>query len=124
MEFRTISAKLPRDEFTLVEAYCKKKKLTTSALIRQLLNNELDTPVPHHVAGKNKIVYNKEKDNFTWIITLDDGAELEVMKNVPTSYLEQLQATIGDALILRNQTLKKIEKSSVPVPSTLLRNRK
>jgi len=123
-EFKSISAKISREEFTLIDEYCRKKDITPSSLIRELLLKEIKVTVPHHVAGSNKIVYNKDKDNFSWIIELDDGTESEVIKNVSTRYIEHLKDKITEGLTLREHTIKKIRKDSVPVPSTMMRGRK
>ena len=77
-EFKSISAKISREEFTLIDEYCRKKDITPSSLIRELLLKEIKISVPHHVAGANKIIYKKDKDNFSWIIELDDGTESDM----------------------------------------------
>ena len=123
-EYKSISAKISREEFTMIDEYCRKKDITASSLIRELLLKEIKVSVPHHLAGSNKIVYNKDKDNFSWIIELDDGTESEVIKNVSTRYIEHLKDKITEGLTLREHTIKKIRKDSVPVPSTMLRGRK
>ena|SRR3989344_3225831 len=123
-DYKSISAKISREEFTLIDEYCRKKDITPSSLIRELLLKEIKVTVPHHVAGSNKIVYNKDKDNFSWIIELDDGTESEVIKNVSIRYIEHLKDKITEGLTLREHTIKKIRKDSVPVPSTMLRGRK
>ncbi|MBU4374631.1 MAG: hypothetical protein KKD69_04275 [Euryarchaeota archaeon] len=46
-------------------------------MIRELIIRELGAPVPHTVAGKNNIAYDKGNDRFTWSIALDDGRDVE-----------------------------------------------
>ena len=123
-EYKSISAKISREEFTRIDEYCKKKGITPSSLIRDLLLNEIKVTVPHHVAGSNKINYNKDKDNFSWNILLDDKTEVEVIKNMSAKYLQQLQKTITEELDLREQIIKKKKKDSVPVPSSMLGGKK
>ena len=123
-EFKSISAKISREESTLVEEYCRKKDITPSSLIRELLLKEIRVSVPHHVAGANKIIYKKDKDNFSWVIELDDGSESEVIKNVSAKYLEHLKDKITEGLTQREHIIKKIRKESVPVPSSMIRERK
>jgi HKD family nuclease len=123
-EYKSISAKISREEFTLIDEYCKKKDITPSSLIRELLLKEIKVSVPHHVAGSNNIIYNKDKDNFSWNIELDDGTKVEVIKNVSAKYLEQLQEKITEGLTQREHIIKKIRKDSVPVPSLMLGRRK
>ena len=123
-EYKSISAKISREEFTRIDEYCRKKGITPSSLIRNLLLKEIKVSVPHHVAGLNKIIYSKDKDNFSWNLELDAGTEVEVIKNVSVKYLEQLQEKIAEGLTLREYTIKKIRKNSVPVPSSMLGTRK
>jgi len=63
MEYKAVSAKVSRTEYTLIEDYCRKKGITPSALIRELLLKEIKIPTPHNVAGRNRLAYDKEKDN-------------------------------------------------------------
>ena len=72
----------------------------------------------------NKIAYNKDKDNFSWNIILDDDTEIEVIKNVSVKYLEQLKNIISDELVQREHTIRKNQKNSIPVPSSMLRKKK
>lgn len=121
MEYRSVSAKLSIEEITQLKQFCGKKETTPSSLIRKLILNELKFTVPHHVAGRNKIVYNKEKDNFSWNIELDNEQNIEILKNVSISYLEQLQKIINEILESRQNSIKKMRKDSVVVPSCILR---
>jgi len=123
-DHKSISAKITREEYTLIDEYCKKKGITPSSLIRELLQKEIKITVPHHVAGLNKIAYNKDKDNFSWNIILDDDTEIEVIKNVSVKYLEQLKNIISDELVQREHTIRKNQKNSIPVPSSMLRKKK
>jgi hypothetical protein len=124
MEHKSISAKISREEFSLIDDYCKKKGITPSSLIRELLLKEIKIAVPYHIAGANKIVYNKDRDNFTWMIKLDDDTKIEVIKNVSTKYIEQLEENLVEALMVRGRTVKKTQKNSVTVPSFILRKMK
>jgi len=123
-EYKSISAKISREEFTRIDEYCRKKGITPSSLIRDLLLTEIKVSVPHHVAGSNKITYNKDRDNFSWNIMLDDKTEVEVIKNMSAEYLQQLQKTITGELNQRDHIIKKKKKDSVPVPSSILGRKK
>jgi hypothetical protein len=124
MEFKSVSTKINREQFTLLQDYCEKKGITPSTLIRDSILKELKIVFPHNVAGKNKILYNKERDNFSWFVELDDGQNVEILKNVSMSYLEQLQKVINEALETRQNTIKKTRKDSVAVPSSILKRMK
>lgn len=120
MEYKSVSTKLSRVEFTRLEDYCKKKGTKPSPLIRELVLNEIETPMPHNVAGKNKIVYNKEKDNFSWFVELDNNEKIEIMKNISPSFLEDLKQIINGELKVRDDSIGKKKDDSVSVPSKLL----
>ena len=121
MEYKSVSTKISRDEFTLLQEYCEKKGVTISSLIRDLLLKEMKILAPHNVAGKNKIEYNKEKDNFSWSVELDDGQTVNVLKNVSSRYLENLRENIVKILDERSNFINKKKKNSVAIPSNMVR---
>jgi len=121
MEFKSVSAKMPMNEITLFKAFCEKKGVSPAGLIRELILRELEVPVPHTVAGKNKITYDKENDGFTWSVVLDNGEDVEVLRNVSPAFLEELQDIILKGLEERASFIGRVKKDSVPVPSGILR---
>jgi hypothetical protein len=123
-EYKSISAKVSREEFTRIETYCKNKGVTVSSFIRELLQKEINLSVPYNIAGMNKIDYNKTKDNFKWSVILDNDHEIPVLKNISPAYLENLSEKISIALELRNSAIKKGKKDSVPIPSNIMRGKK
>ena len=123
-EYKSISAKVSREEFTRVENYCEKKGVTVSSFIRQLLQDEIKLSVPHNIAGKNKIDYNKTKDNFEWSVVLDDKQEIPVLKNISPAYLQNLFEKMNTAWKLRESAIRKNKKDSVPIPSSIMRGKK
>jgi len=124
MEYKSVSAKLSREEITLLRLFCEKKGTTPSSLIRELILRELKVPIPQTVAGKNKIHYDKERDLFTWSIELDNNGIVEVLKNVSPAFLENLDDIIKAALDERAIFMGKKKKDSVPIPSSIIRGRK
>jgi len=124
MEFKSVSAKMPMNEITLFKAFCEKKGVSPASLIRELILRELEVPVPHTVAGKNKIAYDRENDSFTWSVVLDNGEDVEILKNVSPVFLEELQDMIAKGLEERASFIGKGSKDSVPVPSGILRRNK
>lgn len=119
-EFKSISSKVSRNEFTLINDYCRKKGITISSLIRELLLKEINLTIPHHIAGSNIILYNKEKDNFNWNIKLDNGINIEIIKNISIKFLEDLEEKITKELKFRESLIKKTRRDSIPVPSSML----
>jgi len=123
-EYTTISAKITREEFTLLQDYCEKKGVTISSLIRDLLLREVDIPLPHNIAGRNRIGYNKATDDFSWSIEFDNGEVVEVIKNISPEFFQELNDKFRKSLEEREVFIKKKNKTSIPVPSSLLRGKK
>lgn len=124
MEYRTISTKLPSNELTLFRAHCEKKGVSPAYLIRDLILKEMQITVPHIVAGRNKINYNKREDSFTWSVELDAGENVEVLKNVSPSFIKNLLDIIRLSLGERSTFIHKKKKDSVAIPDELLWRKK
>jgi hypothetical protein len=124
MEYRSISAKLPVNELTLFKNYCEKKGVTPASLIRDLILKEMEITVPHTVAGKNKISYDKKIDGFIWSIELDNKEKIDVLKNISPEFIEDLVEIMKTGLGQRNSFIQKKRKDSVSVPSDILRGDK
>jgi uncharacterized protein (UPF0248 family) len=124
MEYRSLSTKLPMDELTLFKSFCERKGVSPASLIRNLILREMKITVPHIVAGKNKIQYDKKMDSFTWLIELDDGKKVEVLKNVSPSFIEDLQEIITLCLEGRYVFIHKKKNDSIAIPSGILRGKR
>ena len=124
MDYRSVSSKIPMNEFTLFKSFCDKKGVTPASLIRDLILREIEVPIPHTVAGNNKITYDKRTDQFMWSVELDNGEELNVLQNVSPAFLEELQNMISRGLDERASFIGKVENDSVPVPSDILRGKR
>ena len=124
MEYRTISAKVPINELTLFKNFCEKKGVTPASLMRELVLRELKIPIPHTVAGRNKISYDKKTDSFTWSIELDKGDHVKILRNVSPAFMEDLQEIITLGLEERRVFIHKKRKDSVPIPSDFLRRKR
>ncbi len=120
-DFRTVSSKITQAEFSLFKDYCEKKGLKPSGLIKELILRELKIPIPHIIAGKNRIYYDKENDRFTWSVAIDTGEEINILKNVAPAFLEDMLDMFAKGLKERASFISKTKKDSVPVPSNILR---
>lgn len=121
---RTLSTRLSIREFTLVNEYCKRMKSNPSTLIKDLLFEEINpegVSAPANLAGKNIFEYDRKRDIFSWIIELDDGKRVEVLKGVSPEYLKELCNNISSTLTNRDELQGKRRKNSVPVPKKLLK---
>ena len=124
MEYRTVSTKLPSNELTLFRAYCEKKGVSLAYLIRELILREMKITVPHTVAGRNKIDYDKNRDSFTWSVELDTGKTVEVLSNVSPTFIENLQDILKLGLGERNTFIRKRNRDSISIPTNIMRNKK
>lgn len=122
-EFKSVSTKLSREEYTHISEYCRKKGVTVSSLIRDLLHSEIKLSRPANVAGNNKIEYSKSEDRFSWFVELDDKRKVEIMRVSP-SFLEDLQKTVYLALESRSLMINKRRNASITIPGSLIRGRK
>lgn len=124
MEYRSISAKLPVNELTLFKSYCEKKGVTPASLIRDLILKEMKITIPHTVAGKNKIFYDKITDSFTWSIELDTGELIDVIKNISPEYLLNLYENIKSNLETRSLFIDKKKQNSIGIPNGIISGKK
>lgn len=124
MEYRSISAKLPINELTMFKSFCEKKGVTPASLIRDLILKEMKITIPHTVAGKNKIKYDKKIDAFIWSIELDNGEQIDVLKNVSPEFIENLSEIIKLGLGERDSFIQKKKGDSISVPSDIFRGGK
>ena len=124
MEYRSVSAKLPSNELTMFKSFCEKKGVTPASLIREMILKELELPIPHTIAGNNKIIYDKETDTFSWRIELDNGEVFEILKRVSPSFIEDLLDILTIGINERCVFIRKKKKGSIPIPSDILRGDK
>lgn len=134
MEYMSISSKLPRDEYTELKAYCEKKQVTPSSVIRELISREIKSNFRHSIAGNNVIKYNKDTDKFSWIIKTDvsinnesesnNEKEYEIVTDISLQFLQDIQNKIDEGLKERDIALGKIKDDSVPIPVDILRGKK
>ena len=119
-ENKVVMAKLSREDFIKLQKHCSVKNESVNAVVRKAVMNEIETPVPHMLAGKNSFVYNKYKDNFSWRVILDNGLRVDIEDNLSAEYVSQLFDSIKQAVDERDTYIKK-ENDGVPIPSKLVR---
>jgi hypothetical protein len=121
---RVVSTKIPREEFTRFQHYCKVNGQTINASLKRLIMSEIDNPDPVRIAGKSVFEYNKTKDSFTWKVILDDNRIFQIDDNLPASSIEQLSESLSRATEVRNSFIRKHKNASVPIPFKVFRGRK
>ena len=121
---KVVLAKIPREEYTRFQQYCDMNEETVNSFLRRKILDEIDNPQPVKIAGKSVFEYNKQKDNFTWKVVLDDDSSFSIDNNLPADAVEQLLESLMDAVDKRRSYIKKETKDSVSIPSKLIRVKK
>lgn len=120
MEYRTISTKVPSNELTLFKVHCEKKGVTSAHQLRMLILKDMQIKVPNKVAGKNKVKYYKNTDSFDWLVELDTGEKIVILKDISPSYIENLYSVLKDSLDERDTFIHKKTKDSIAIPTELI----
>jgi len=121
---KVVLAKIPREEFTRFQQYCDMNNETINAFLRRKILEEIDNPQSVKIAGKSVFEYNKQKDNFSWKIILDDNSTFSIDDDVPANTIEQLLESLMDVVDKRKSMIKKSMSDSVSVPSKLMSMKK
>ena len=120
----TITARIPREEFSRFKYVCDSNGENINSALRRLILSEIVKPTPARVAGKNIFEYNRSKENFAWKIALDDEQIFAIDNNLPASSIEQLHESLTKAIDERNLFIRKNKNGSVSLPTKLLRRKK
>ena len=112
-EYLSISTRLPQVNLIQFRRHCSQLKLSPSERIRDLILKDITKPSKQFLAGKNKIRYERTTNSFKWIIELDSGQEIEILNNLPDSFLKNLNQEIDKALLERNDWIHNTKKDSI-----------
>lgn len=118
---KVVLAKIPREEFSRFQQYCDHNGETINASLRKMILAEIDNPHPSKIAGKSVFMYNKNKDNFSWKVVVDNGEIFTIDDNLPANTVEQLLESLMDAVDKRKDMIKKEIRDSVSIPNKLVR---
>ena len=118
---KVVLAKIPREEYTRFQQYCDMNEETVNAFLRRKILEEVDNPQPVKIAGKSTFEYNRQKDNFTWKVILDDNTVFNIDDNLPADAVDQLLESLMDAVDKRKSIIKKSMEDSVSIPNKLMR---
>lgn len=116
MTFKSVSTKMPQDEIARMELFCRKKGISKSAFLREMINREIEHPLPKMKAGTNLIKYDTDNEKFTWKVILDTGEEMVLLRDLSPGFVEQLTAALEEGIKDRNLHIQKIEGRSVAIP--------
>jgi len=122
-ENKVVMAKLSREDYIKLQKHCNLKKETVNSVVKKAIMTEVDEAIPHMLAGKNLLTYNRNKDNFSWRVLLDDGMEVNIEDDLPAEYISQLLQEVKKAIDERETYIKKESKDAVAIPSKILRKK-
>jgi hypothetical protein len=119
--YASISTRLSKIDAVRFILHCKRLGANSSERIRELVLKDMKNPQRQVMAGKNVIKYDKLTNSFSWVVQLDSGKEIEVLKNLSDDFLRNLKAGIDEAMSERNAWIHQSKSDSVDLPSELVK---
>ena len=120
-ENKVVMAKISREDFIKLQKHCEIKGESVNSVVKKAIMAEVYDSVPRMLAGRNLFIYSKVKDNFSWIVMLDNGLRVDIEDDLPAEYVSQLFDSLKQAVDERNTYIKKESNGAVPIPSKLVR---
>lgn len=121
---KVVLAKIPREEYSRFQQYCDQNGESINASLRRMILLEINNPQPTKIAGKSVFTYNRQKDNFSWKIDLDEDYAVTIDDNLPANSVEHLWESLTNSIEERKSTIKKSKKDSISIPNNLVRKKK
>lgn len=118
-QWLSIRAKIKKENYLELANYCKSSGITASAYVRNLIETNRPAEVSLKKAGINVLKFNPLEDKFFWEIKFDDGTNSLLAEDLSKDFLENLRESINNALIRRDEHIKKKLKESVIIPTKL-----
>ena len=115
------TVKLEKEDNDRLMKVCGLNNASISTFMRTAILEKLNSGVISNVAGKNKIQYDSGNDTFTWMVLLDDGKEVEVLRSLSVDFLQNLTSGIEFELRKRDELVRKKQKDSVAIPKGLVK---
>ena len=115
------TVKLEKEDNERLMHICRLNQIDVSTFMRSAILEKLNSGAVSNVAGRNKITYNSSNDTFTWAVQLDDGKDIEVLRNLSLEFMQDLIKNILIELNSRESLLKKSKKLSVAIPKGLVK---
>ena len=115
------TVKLEKEDNDRLMKVCGLNNASISTFMRTAILEKLNSGVISNVAGKNKIQYDSGNDTFTWMVLLDDGKEVEVLRSLSVDFLQNLTRGIEFELRKRDELVRKKQKDSVAIPKGLVK---
>lgn len=120
-DYKPVTTKLELKDFNRLNKTCELNKSKVSEYVRESVLSNLNSGAISHIAGKNEIDYNPKKNNFVWKVVLDNGEEIEILKDISGDFVKDLFEQLKLQLKKQEEILGKKNKKSVAVPRGLIR---
>ncbi len=112
----SVRAKIKKETYIELAAYCKASGLTPSSYIRSLIEKDKPAKVAINKAGVNEFKFNQSNDSFSWGVRYDDSSYKEIAEDLSMEFLMNLKKGIENAISLRNDYIHKRLNDSVAIP--------
>jgi hypothetical protein len=121
MKYKPLTVKLEKEQADRLKKVCNLNKKKVSTFMREAIISKLEEGAISHIAGENEIDYNPENDKFIWKIKLDEGKEIDVLRDISFDFVEDLFKQLDLQIKKREELLGKKNKKSVSVPKGLIK---
>lgn len=129
-QWKTVSARLTEDEENALKILCEKRENSKHAILRALLLKELEPLLkPGHLSegegipliGEHFFKYSSESDSYIWQIDMGVHGVHVLAENIPFSFLNKLESTLGRVIETREKIENKISKQKTRVPKQIMK---
>lgn len=121
MKYKPLTVKLEKDQADRLKRICDLNGKKVSTFMRDAILSKLSEGAISNIAGKNEIEYNPENDNFIWKVKLDEGEEIDILKDISFDFVDDLFKQLELQIKKREELLGKKNKKSVSIPKGLIK---
>lgn len=113
-------AKVSFGTYKQFEESCKNEGKNINKKLNEMIDRELEGQKGYFLAGKNKFVYDKTIDKFSWVVELDRGEKKEVLSNLSLEFLKNIKEEIEKSFVERENWIQGSKKGSPAIPGRLV----
>ena len=119
--YKPRTVKLEKEDDDRLEKVCGLNNVQVSTFMRNAILEKLNSGAISNIAGQNKLHYNSVNDTFSWKVEMDNGKEMEVLRNLNSEFIQDLFNNIQFEIKKRYELLHKKQKKSVAIPKSLVK---
>lgn len=117
---KVMVAKVSFGTYKQFEESCKNEGKNVNKKLNEMIEKELEGQKGYFLAGRNKFVYDRTADKFSWIVELDNGVKKEILTNLSLDFLKNIKEEIEKTLVERENWIQGSKKGSPAIPSRLV----